>query len=138
MRNWFGLATYLSAPPDHLSPNVAAFLRLCRETAIAFATRETDRFDRLRTSWRKESTVDLDDTVEFLSALGDDSGALDAVQSAVRSRRNNAFLTDPQWEALFGPDLVPLRSDPRVPALLARWGLTDYWQATNRSPDYTR
>jgi hypothetical protein len=137
-RDWFGLATFLSALPTHLSPAAAAFFRLCRETAIAFATRETDRFGPLRASWRSQASVDPDDAVEFLSALGDDDAALEIVQSAVRSRRNDVFLTDPQWEILFAPDLVPLRSDPLVPALFARWGLTDYWRATDHSPDYMR
>jgi DNA-binding SARP family transcriptional activator/TolB-like protein len=136
--DWFGLATYLNTPPAHLSPAVAGFFGLCRQTAIAFATHQTDKFEGLRTRWRSEPPVDLDDAVEFLSALGDDDAALAMVQSAVTSRRNTVFLSDPQWETLFAPDLVPLRSDARVPVLLAQWGLTDYWRATNHPPDYTR
>ncbi len=136
--DWFGMATWLSALPDRLSPPVAAFLRLCRETATALATRDTDKFVRLRAGWRTESSFDPDAAVQFLSALGDVDGALAVVQSAVTSRRNEAFLTDPEWEALFVPDLVPLRSDPRVPVLLAQWGLSEFWRATNHPPDYTR
>jgi len=136
--DWFGLATWLSALPDRLSLRKAAFLRLCRETALALATRDVDKFDSLRARWRAEPDIDADVAVQFLTALGDDDGALQVVQSAVRSRRNREPLTDPGWEALFVPDLIPLRRDPRIPALFADWGLADYWRTTNHSPDFMR
>jgi DNA-binding SARP family transcriptional activator len=135
-RDWLGLADYLSVLPADLSPPKAAFFRLCRETAIAFATRKAEKFGPLRARWRTEGPVDPDDAVQFLSALGDDDGALEVVQSAVRSRRNDDLLTDPEWEALFAPNLLVLRRDPRVGALLAQWGLFDYWRAVHRWPDF--
>jgi hypothetical protein len=117
---------------------MAVFLRLSRETAIALATRETDKFDQLSTSWRTEPSIDPDDAAQFLSALGDTDSALEIVGSAVSSRRNDALLTDPEWEVLFDTNLVPLRRDPRVPALFAEWGLLSYWRTANRSPDFVR
>ena len=136
--DWFGLATWLSTVPDRSSPRVDAFIRLCRETAIAFATHENDKFGRLRDRWRTEASVDSDVAVQFLSALGDSDGALEIVQSAVNSRRNDNVLTDPQWETLFVPDLRALRRDPRFPQLLTQWGLNDYWRTSNRLPDFMR
>ncbi|HEX4160291.1 MAG TPA: BTAD domain-containing putative transcriptional regulator [Rhizomicrobium sp.] len=136
--DWFGMATWLSALPGQLAPPMAAFLRLCRETATALATRDADKIGGLRARWRTEDADDPDAAVQFLSALGDVDGALTVVQSAVRSSRNDAFLTDPKWEALFVPSLVPLRRDPRIPALLAQWGLSDYWRTANHAPDFMR
>jgi len=137
-RDWFGLASDLRALPDDLSPPKAAFFRLCRETALAFAAREVDRFGPFRARWRTETSVDPDDAVQFLSALGDDNGALAGVQSVVRTRRNHDLLTDPGWDALFSPNLAALRRDPRVVALFAQWGLSDYWRTVNHSPDFMR
>jgi TolB-like protein len=137
-RNWLGLANYLNAFPNRDSPPVATFIRLYRETAIALATRETERFGPLRVRWRARVSIDPDDAVQVLSALGDAGGALDALQTAVSSHRSDPLLTDPEWEALFVPDLVPLRRDPRVPRLLANWGLIDYWRAANQWPDFMR
>jgi hypothetical protein len=137
-RDWFGLANDLRTLPDDLSPRRAAFFRLCRETALTFVAREVDRFGPLRASWRTEALVDADDAVQFLSALGDDDGALGVVQSVVRSRRNDDLLTDPAWEALFAPNLAALRRDPRLAALFAQWGLSDYWRAANHGPDFMR
>jgi DNA-binding SARP family transcriptional activator len=137
-QDWLGLANYLSALPDDLSPPRAAFFRLCRETAIALATRQADKFGQLRSKWRTEGSFDPDDAVQFLSALGDGNGALEVVRSAVMSRQNDEFLTDPEWEAFFAPNLIALRRDPRVRALLAQWGLFDYWRAANHWPDFMR
>ncbi|HEX4080030.1 MAG TPA: BTAD domain-containing putative transcriptional regulator [Rhizomicrobium sp.] len=137
-RDWFGLANYLHALPDYLSPPRAAFFRLCRETAIAFVAREVDRFGPLRASWRTETSVDPDDAVQFLSALGDDEGALGIVESVVRSRRNDDLLTGPGWEPLFGPHLVALHRDPRVVMLFEQWGLSDYWMTVGHRPDFMR
>ncbi|HEY2445602.1 MAG TPA: BTAD domain-containing putative transcriptional regulator [Rhizomicrobium sp.] len=137
-RDWFGLENDLRALPDDISPPKAAFFRLCRETALAFVAREADRFGPLRVRWRTETSVDPDDAVQFLSALGDDNGALAVVQSVVQTRRNHDLLTDPGWDALFGPNLAALRRDPRVAALFAQWGLSGYWRTENRSPDFMR
>jgi tetratricopeptide (TPR) repeat protein len=137
-RDWFGLANYLRALPDYLSPPRAAFFRLCRETAIAFVTREVDRFGPLRASWRTETSIDPDDAVQFLSALGDDEGALGIVESVARSRRNDDLLAGPGWEPLFGPYLVALRRDPRVVMLFEQWGLSDYWMTVGHRPDFQR
>ena len=128
----------MRALPDDLSPPRAAFFRLCRETALAFVAREADRFGRLRARWQTETSVEPDAAVQFLSALGDNDGALAAVQSAVRSARNEDLLTDPGWDTLFSPYLAALRRDPRVDALFARWGLSDYWRTVSHSPDFMR
>src|SRR5215469_337894 len=136
--DWFGLSNYLRALPGGLSPQRTALFRLCRETALAFVAHDTNRFGRLRASWRTESPVDPDDTVQFLSALGDDGGALSAVQSVAGSWRNDNLVKGAAWEALFGPNLAGLRRDPRVAALFSQWGLFDYWRTANRWPDYMR
>jgi DNA-binding SARP family transcriptional activator len=137
-QDWFGLANYLGALPDDFSRSRAAFFRLCRDTAMAFVMREHDKFGQLRASWRAQTSADPDDAVQFLFALGDADGALAVIQSAARSRRNENLLTDPGWEALFDPGLVALRRDPRVAALFAQWGVSDYWRSVNRWPDFMR
>lgn len=138
MGDWFRLSNYLRVLPGGLSPPMTAFLRLSHETGIALATREVDKFHRLSASWRTEALVDPSDAVQFLAALGDTDGALTAAESAVNLRRNDDLLTDPEWEVLFDPNLVPLRRNPRVPALFANWGLLDYWRTANRWPDFIR
>ncbi|HEX3653911.1 MAG TPA: BTAD domain-containing putative transcriptional regulator [Rhizomicrobium sp.] len=110
-RNWFGLANYLNTLSNRDARPMAASLRLYRDTAVALGTRETEKFGALRTSWRARASVDPDDAVHVLSALGDADGAFEALQAAVGSRQNDELLTDPEWEALFVPDLVPLRRD---------------------------
>ncbi|HEY3637116.1 MAG TPA: BTAD domain-containing putative transcriptional regulator [Rhizomicrobium sp.] len=137
-RNWFGLANYLTVMPERISPQLAAFLRLCRDTATAFATHETGRLDGLHADWRREASIDPDDATQFLSALDDYDGSMDAIQPAAKSSRNNTLLTDPKWEALFVPNLLALRRDPHFDALLTQWGLSDYWRVTNHLPDYMR
>ncbi|MGH6878516.1 MAG: BTAD domain-containing putative transcriptional regulator [Rhizomicrobium sp.] len=135
-QDWSGLANYLNALPDYLSPGKAAFFRLCRETAIALAAKDANKNGQLRASWRTGGSLEPEDAVQFLSALGDADGALEVVQSAVRSVRNDALLMDPNWDTLYAPSLAPLRRDPRVPALFAQWGLFDYWRTTNHWPDF--
>ena len=137
-QDWFGLATLLGTLPDHLTPREEAFLRLCRETAIAFATHQTGRFGQLGSRWRTETSIDPDDSVQFLSALGDFDGALQVVQTAAGSRQNDKLLTDPEWESLLVANLIALRRDARVPSLLAKWGLSDYWRTSNHPPDFMR
>jgi TolB-like protein/Tfp pilus assembly protein PilF len=137
-RNWFGLANYLSTTNVRVSPRMAAFLRLCRETATAFATHETGRLAQLHASWASQASVDPDDATQFLSAFGDYDGALAIVGDAVKSHRNDMLLADPEWEALFAPNLLALRRDPHLATLLAQWGLSDYWRITNHLPDFMR
>lgn len=134
--DWFGLANYLNAASNRASPQTAAFFRLCRESAIALGTREHEKFRPLRAGWRTAAAADPDDAVQFLSAFGDADGALGALQGAVRSRQKDELFTDPEWEALFVPDLLALRRDPRVPKLLASWGLFDYWREAKQWPDF--
>ncbi len=148
-RDWSGLANYLRVLPDYLSPRMAATFRLYRETALALAANASGRFGRLSAIWRSGPSVNANDAVDpdlaantvdavqFLTALGDTDGALEVVQSNVaRAQRNDHFFVDPGWDALFPTNLAALRSDPRVPALFAKWRLFDYWRTTNHWPDF--
>jgi DNA-binding SARP family transcriptional activator len=137
-RDWLGLANFLRDPAGGISPSKSAFIRLCRETALAFVARDTGRLGQLRASWRSESSVDLDDSVQVLSALGDRDGSLAAIRSFAAAKRSTGILDDPGWEAVFGPNLISLRRDPRIASLFAQWGLLDYWRAVNHTPDFMR
>lgn len=135
-QDWLGLAKFLTALPRDIPPRMAAFLNLWRETALALAGRDTRSYARLRANWIDQSRLDPDESALFLSDLGYADDALGVVQKAVKAEQNVYFLTDPEWDALFVPGLAPLRRDPRVPALLAKWGLFNYWRTTNRWPDF--
>ncbi|HLY05816.1 MAG TPA: BTAD domain-containing putative transcriptional regulator [Rhizomicrobium sp.] len=135
-QDWSGLAKFVSTLPQDIPPHMAAFFVLWRQTAVALATRDRGSFARLRASWKKQSRLDPDESALFLLNLGYPDDALDVIERAVTAMRKYDLLTDPEWDALFVPGLAPLRRDPRVPGLLAQWGLLDYWRNTNRWPDF--
>ena len=97
----------------------------------------------LRSRWRDEVATDTDAIelvsafgVQFLSALGDASGALRAIEAGPRSPRSDYPLVYLPWDALFASDLAAVHRDPHFPELLAKWGLFNYWQTTNHWPDF--
>ena len=135
-RDWAGLVRLVRTLPDFLSPPNAALFRLCRETATILEQNRTDQYGRLRTRWRSTTEFPTE-AVQFLSALGDQSGALIVVRSAVdRHRATDRYLIDPGWTALFPANLAALRGDPQVIRLFVRWGLFDYWRSSGSWPDF--
>jgi len=85
---------------------------------------------------RSETAADPEYRAQFLTALGDTDGALDAIQAWVTAERSGSLMTYCAWDALFSQNLAPLRQNPRVPQLLARWGLLDYWRQSGKWPDF--
>lgn len=135
-RDWNGLEKYLSALPDYARAADADFFRLARETAITLANNDTVNFEPLRSGWRNATVLDPSYVVEFLFALGDVEGALDVIETRVGAQGNDNLPSFGEWEPLFLTNLAPLRRSPRVPALLAKWELFDYWRSTNHWPDF--
>jgi hypothetical protein len=135
--DWRGLAGYLSTMPGDLAPAEKAFFQLARETAVAFAERNQGKFAALRARWRQEGLrYDHNYVAQFLTALDDPNAVLDLIEQGVPRKRSIGLMDSPVWEALFVPNLAVLRRDPRVPALLAKWGLFDYWRTSNNWPDF--
>jgi len=134
--DWRGLAEYLRELPNYIRPADRAYLQLAEETAAALSADDSGKFAPLRARWVRRTLYENSaDGARFLLALGDPGGALSLIERRVSWRRSMT-LQDPGWDALFVPDLAPLRRDSRVPALLAKWGLFDYWRATNHWPDF--
>jgi hypothetical protein len=135
-RDWAGLARQTSAIPPYIPPRQAPVYRLYGEAATALAHRDDTQYAALRARLRNVSTTDFGEVPQFLTALGDTGGALDAIQTAVAAERSSNLLLYDSWSSLFEEDLVELRRNPRVPGLLARWGLFDYWRTTGQWPDF--
>jgi hypothetical protein len=124
-RDWAGLTRLTSAIPHGIPPDWALAFRLYGETATALAHRDDTQYAALRARLRNEST-----------ANPDTDGALNAIQAAVAADRSSNLLMYGHWVPLFAVDLVELRRNPRLPGLLANWGLFDYWRTTGQWPDF--
>jgi TolB-like protein/Tfp pilus assembly protein PilF/transcriptional regulator with XRE-family HTH domain len=136
-RDWAGLARQTSTIPHYIPPDWAQVFRLYGETATALAHRDDTQYAALRARLRNMSTAQPDsDAVQFLTALGDTDGALNAIQAAVAADRSSNLMMYGNWVALFADNLVELRRNPRLPGLLASWGLFDYWRTSGQWPDF--
>jgi hypothetical protein len=134
-RDWGALASLVRVIPTYIPSDRVQSFRVFGDAATALARRDVAQFPALRARLRSDTGPDPDYTAQFLTALGDKDGALDAIQAAVTSERSGNLLQYSQWGVLFSPELAALRRSPRVPELLARWGLFDYWRTSGQWPD---
>lgn len=137
-RDWSGMAGLLAALPGSVDPREAEVYRLSRDTAVALEMRDKPKFGSLRARWAGEKVADPTNAVGFLVALGHPNDALDVIETFAESNRSRGALNLAATDLLFSPNAAAVRRDPRVPALLAKWGFFDYWSKSNNWPDFCR
>jgi TolB-like protein/DNA-binding winged helix-turn-helix (wHTH) protein len=128
-RDWNGLARHLhDLPPG--GGWYPSFYRLAEETSVAIAKGQKDKFATLRTRWRTISGGDRLYAITFLIRLRDTVGALQVIAKAVASGAQSESML------LLAPAQAALRREPEAKALMAKWGLFDYWRQSNHWPDF--
>ncbi|WP_372786417.1 TIR domain-containing protein [Phenylobacterium sp.] len=80
------------------------------------------------------SKPNLESAISHLSTLG----LLDDAFRLAEQYRPDRALTGGNAEFLFGPQMAPMRRDPRFMQFATRIGLVDYWRKTGKWPDFCR
>jgi TolB-like protein/DNA-binding winged helix-turn-helix (wHTH) protein len=130
IRDWSGLAQHLGTSPAGVSPQIVSVYRLAGETSVALANGQSDKFAALRTRWRVKTIGDRVYAVTFLTLLGDTGGALKVIDTALAAGANS------ESNLLFTRALPALRRSPAARVSMAKWGLFEYWRASNHWPDF--
>lgn len=135
-RDWRGLARHLNVLPPSLSQEFVPLYRLAAETSLALDHNNTSEIARLRTRWRAIRSGDRIYGVTFLTLFGDTKGALGIIETAFAPSKQGNIIAITESSALFLTNLPALRRDPAARVLMAKWGLFDYWRASNHWPDF--